>query len=345
MLMDLFYKYLEGGNKRRTHFDSFMLEVHTRIHELKLKQPKGKDARKSRGFDPIPPVAREISESTWLLCFDEFQVVDIADAMILKYLFTELFANGVVVVATSNRKPDDLYKNGLQRSNFLPFIKILKSHCEVLQLDSGIDYRQATDLQDDQDTYFSNTTCDANTVIEQIFKKLALKEDEVIQPRRIVLRGRYLNIKTTCGRNAMFTFRELCEMPVGAADYLAIANNFDTVLIKDIPQMSMRTRTALKRFIVMIDNFYDNKVRLICAAEVPMNQLFILSDIGQKDADNSRLLMDDLGIEQRSELSKASIFTGEEEKFAWERTYSRLMEMQTEAYWLSREPQSKREDL
>ncbi|XP_033100485.1 AFG1-like ATPase [Anneissia japonica] len=345
MLMDLFFRNVEVSNKRRTHFDSFMLEVHARLHEMKLKQPKLKDSRKSRAFDPIPPVAKEISENASLLCFDEFQVVDVADAMILKYLFTELFANGVVVVATSNRRPDDLYKNGIQRSNFLPFIQILKNHCEVLQLDTGVDYRQSFDLHGDQETYFSNTTCNANAAVELLFKKLAMKENEIVQPRRIILKGRHLDIKTACGRSAMFTFKDLCEMPVGAADYLAIASNFDTVVIKDIPQMSLRTRTSLKRFIVMIDNFYDNKVRLICAADAPLNELFVLSDITQSNVDSNMLLMDDLGIKQKSELSQAPIFTGEEEKFAWERTYSRLKEMQTEAYWLSRETKSRREDL
>ena len=153
MLMDLFHDTVSSEKKRRVHFNSFMLDVHKRIHMLKTNFAKGSGDSRAISYDPIPPVATDLAEQAWLICFDEFQVTDIGDAMVLKRLFTALFERGVVVIATSNRPPDDLYKNGLQRYNFVPFIQVLKDHCHIHCLDSGVDYRQR-DSSGKQKLYF-----------------------------------------------------------------------------------------------------------------------------------------------------------------------------------------------
>ncbi|XP_038048119.1 AFG1-like ATPase [Patiria miniata] len=334
MLMDLFYQDVKVRRKQRAHFNSFMLDVHARIHEVKKQIPRDHTSTKPRPFDPIAPVAKDISRETWLICFDEFQVTDIADAMIVKRLFTELFQNGVVVVATSNRRPDDLYKNGLQRSNFVPFIQVLKNHCNVLQLDSGIDYRKL-DASERGQVFFVHSRCNANAELDRIFQSLARQEDAVIQSRTIHLLGRELKVPVACGRIAVFTFTDLCDRPLGAGDYLALGREFDTIFIRDIPQMSLRIKSAARRFITLIDNFYDNKVRLVCSAETEPEDLFATTALSQRDLDDRRMLMDDLNIKLDASSGSASIFTGEEELFAFERTVSRLTEMQTEEYWTS----------
>ncbi|XP_071487148.1 AFG1-like ATPase [Diadema antillarum] len=333
MLMDLFFEDVDVDQKLRIHFNSFMLDVHKRIHEIKKQMPKDSDSTKPQPFDPISPVAEEISRETWLLCFDEFQVTDIADAMILKRLFTQLFNNGVVMVATSNRHPDDLYKNGLQRSNFVPFIPILKNHCDVVSLDSGIDYRKLSGLPVDGQVYFIKSRCNADEMCSDLFAKICAREGG--EPKEKILRvlGRDLLVPQACGRVANFSFQDLCLKPLGAADYLAVGHNFDIVFVRDIPQMSLSSKLAARRFITMVDNFYDLQVRLVCSAEVVADDLFVTGALTQRDMEDNFMLMDDLNIQRGSEHSQASIFTGEEELFAFERTLSRLAEMQTEEYW------------
>lgn len=334
MLMDLFYDSCNVEHKTRIHFNAFMVDVHAKIHETKKEVVPDYSARKPKPFDPIPYVAKAITEKSWLICFDEFQVTDIADAMILKRLFTQLFDNGVIVVATSNRPPDDLYKNGLQRSNFVPFIQVLKDHCEVANLDSGIDYRLRG--QKNKSTYFVKSDSKLDP-IKPILKLLCSKENDVLRARTFTIQGRDVHFSKTCGGVLDTTFQELCDRPLGANDYLHLAQFFHTIIIRDVPQLSLKIRSQARRFITLIDALYDNKVRVVVSADVPINELFA-ANVAKGDGitDEQRMLMDDLKIDTK-DAATANVFTGEEELFAFDRTLSRLNEMQTLEYWESKE--------
>ncbi|XP_050083641.1 putative ATPase N2B [Anopheles aquasalis] len=333
MLMDMFYDCCVIDRKRRVHFNSFMTDVHGKIHEIKSKHVRDASNSKPQPFDPIKPVAELITEDSWLICFDEFQVTDIADAMILKRLFTYLFDAGVIVVATSNRAPDDLYKNGLQRSNFVPFIGVLKSHCNVVTLDSGVDYRTAA-LKGESKHYFDKSQGDANPAMDKLFKVLCSQENDMIRPKTFTHFGRNITFAKTCGQVLDSTFEELCDRPHGASDFLQISQFFHTVLIRDIPQLNLKLKSQTRRFITLIDTLYDNRVRLVVSADVPYKMLF--SNEKPDDmhtSDEHRMLMDDLKITKESMDASSNLFTGEEELFAFERTVSRLAEMQSAEYW------------
>lgn len=333
MLMDMFYDCCAIDRKRRVHFNSFMTDVHTKIHDIKSKHVRDASNSKPQPFDPIKPVAELITEDSWLICFDEFQVTDIADAMILKRLFTYLFNNGVIVVATSNRAPDDLYKNGLQRSNFVPFIGVLKHHCNVVTLDSGVDYRTAA-LKGESKHYFDKSLGDANASMDKLFKVLCSQENDMIRPKTFTHFGRNITFAKTCGQVLDSTFEELCDRPHGASDFLQISQFFHTVLIRDVPQLNLKLKSQTRRFITLIDTLYDNRVRLVVSADVPYK--FLFSNEKPDDmhtSDEHRMLMDDLKITKESSDASSNIFTGEEEAFAFERTVSRLAEMQSAEYW------------
>ncbi|KAM6954100.1 lactation elevated protein 1 homolog B-like [Aplochiton taeniatus] len=327
MIMDMFFSHVENSRKKRVHFNGFMLDIHKRIHRRKQSLPKRR-LGKMFTYDPISPVAMEISNETCLLCFDEFQVTDIADAMILKQLFETLFKTGVVVVATSNRPPDDLYKNGLQRDAFLPFIRVLKESCQTICLDSGIDYRRL-DRTAAGKMYFLTSKPDAEAIMDALFDELALRQNNVTCPRVLEVQGREVTLEKTCGSIADCTFQELCDRPVGANDYLEMAKVFDTVFIRHVPMLTLSLKDQTRRFITLVDNFYDNKVRLVLLADVPLDRLFVTA--GGEDS-RDRQLLDDLGLGGEAG-ERLTLFTGEEEVFAFQRTVSRLMEMQTEMYW------------
>ncbi len=274
MLMDMFFASAPVPNKRRVHFNAFMLEVHERLHQWRERE-----ARTAASADPIPPLAERIAGEAWLLCFDEFQVTNIADAVILGRLFGALFERGVVVVATSNTAPDDLYKGGLQRELFLPAIEILKKKMDVLQIDSGTDYRLGR--HEDIAVYHTPLGPAATAALKAAFLRYA-DEDEKPAPTEIAILGRTLKIPCASGHAAMMSFADLCEQPLGPADYVALAGHFHTLVVDGIPVLTADQRDVARRFVTLIDELYEHRVNLICAAAAPPDDLCTDGDHAQE---------------------------------------------------------------
>lgn len=334
-LMDLFYENCSVSDhyKKRVHFHRFMLDVHAEVHQIKLgKTPEYRSLDQN---NPIPSVAKLIASRSWLLCLDEFQVTDVADAMILKQLFTHLFDDGVILLATSNREPDDLYKSGLQRSAFLPFIPILKDNCQVKCLDSNIDYRKTSNKI--KKVYFVTTQQSEKDNIDSLFKILSLAENDIVGPKVFMVNNRQVKLSKVCGGIADCDFEELCMQPLGADDYDCMGKMFHTVIIRNIPQLTIKMKSEVRRFITLIDMMYDNRVRVVFSAQVSLDQLFNFdtsAEFGsdENDDDSSRSLIDDLGLTSK-EGKSLSFITGEDEIFAFSRAVSRITEMQTKQYW------------
>lgn len=258
MLMDMFFHLAPVEKKRRCHFHEFMADVHNRVHAHRQQLKNGE----TKQADPIPPVAAQLLAEAELLCFDEFSVTDITDAMILARLFTELFANGCTLVTTSNVLPDNLYKDGLNRSLFLPFIDLLQQHVEVVTLDSPTDYRM--EKIKSLPVYVTPLGPEADQAMDDAWDQLT--EGHVTSPAEIKVKGRSVRVPAAAGRVARFSFSDLCEKPLGASDFLAIAHRFDTVFLDYVPLLSADRRNETKRFIILIDAFYDQTVRLIVSA-------------------------------------------------------------------------------
>lgn len=262
MLMDMFFALAPCKRKRRAHFHEFMADVHNRIalHRQRLKNGETKQA------DPVPPVAADLFAEAELLCFDEFTVTDIADAMILSRLFSELFSKGCILVATSNVEPDNLYRDGLNRGLFLPFIDLLKRHLDIVTLDSPTDYRM--EKLDSQPVYL--TPIDARTDMAMDASWAHALHGRKAQPTDIAMKGRKIHVPLAADRMARFSFADLCERPLGAADFLAVAERFDTIFLDHVPLLGPEKRNQTKRFIILVDTLYDQGVRLyVTAAAMP----------------------------------------------------------------------------
>jgi len=266
MLMDLFFAASPVVRKRRVHFHEFMAEVHERVRAFR-QQPRLGD----NGEDPIRLAAAAIAQESWLICFDEFHVTDIADAMILGRLFARLFELAVVVVATSNVAPDELYREGLNRSLFLPFIALIKRHMEVVELAARTDFR----LQNlaGQPVWHVPADARADAALDQACRRLT--GGQAGAPQDLIVLGRVLRVPRAAKGVARFTFHQLCEAPLAAADYLKLAHEFHTLIIDHIPVMGEQARNEAKRFIILIDTLYDNSVKCLASAAAEPDMLYL----------------------------------------------------------------------
>jgi predicted ATPase len=301
MLMDLFYEHVEVQKKKRVHFHGWMLSVHHKLHALSKTASEG---------DLVDKVANEMMHEAHFMCFDEFQVTFISDAVIMRRLFTKLFAKGFVMVATSNRPPRDLYLNGLNRELFTPFIPVLENFCLVHNIDSSTDYRMLAAAEADERAVYLTPSSDEK--VKRLFeaKFYRLSQNKTTTDVSLEIQGRTLDVTRAAVNSniAWFSFGQLCNRPLGAADYIALAKRFHTIFIEDIPKLTLQERDQMRRFITLIDALYDHRVRLVCtAADTPL-KLFVLSD-------------------QEKKISSVM-----DEVFAWDRLVSRLTEMQSQEY-------------
>lgn len=302
MLMDWFFEAVDVKEKSRVHFHAFMLDVHEQIgvwRKLSDKERRRADHYvRGAGDDPIAPVAKLIADRSQVLCFDEFHVTDIADAMILSRLFQALWSRGVVVVATSNRPPEDLYKHGLNRDLFEPFIELMPEHLIIHEFAGDVDHRlrQLTAAP----VYYSPLGDGAELAIESAWNRLT--GAAIARPTTLRVQGRELVLENTAAGTARTTFQRLCGNPLGPADYLKLAHSFQTLILENVPVMDRSMRNEAKRFVTLVDALYETKTKLVMSAAGEPQALYQKGDGA----------------------------------FEFERTVSRLIEMRSEDYLGSR---------
>ena len=278
MLMDLFFDVAPVTPKRRVHFHEFMGSVHDMLGEWRKLDATARKRSpwyvRGAGDDPIAPAAKRIASGASLLCFDEFQVTQIADAMILSRLFEALFAAGVTVVATSNRHPDDLYADGINRPLFLPFVKMLKANCDVFELVAERDYR--LDRLSEAPVWYAPLDQASVSALDRAWQRLTLGA----QPQHCTLtvKGRKLEVTREAAGTARFTFEELCARPLGARDYHMIAATFHTVILDGVPLLSPENRNEAARFVTLIDELYEARVKLVASAAAEPDALYPTGD-------------------------------------------------------------------
>ncbi len=282
MLMDLFFDHVQINTKQRVHFHAFMQDIHKRRKTLKTG-------------DPLALIAKDIAGGTRLLCLDEMQISDIADAMIIGRLFEALLDNGTVIVTTSNLPPNLLYKDGLNRQLFLPSIALINTRFDVLSLASPTDYRLGRVKA--WESFVTPLGAKADAHVQQVWERLA--ETPKGEPLDIAVLGRQLHVPESAHGCARFSFAELCEAPLGPADYLALAENFQTVFVENIPALKISQRNEAKRFVLLIDTLYDRRVRLVAS----------------------------------SARSPEEIYPQGHHRLEFGRTISRLQEMQSASWW------------
>ncbi|GAB9463659.1 hypothetical protein Gpo141_00001109 [Globisporangium polare] len=296
-VMDMFFDAVPIEKKMRVHFHKFMLDIHKKMHQLRVE---------GRREDPIPFIADDLLRNSWLLCFDEFQVTDVADALILRRLFSALLERDFVMVATSNRPPSELYKNGLQRDLFLPFIDLLSEKCDVVSLvESETDYRAVKGAHHAHNVYNFPLTPEARASFDYEFDNQCQGEEPV--ETHLSTQGRRVRVPLAAVEAGVcqFSFDDLCGKPLGAADYIAIAKSFSVIFVRDIPILKLEMINQMRRFITFVDCMYDKGVRLHCLAGASAIDLYQLDGASKSHVD---------------------------EVFAFDRTVSRLLEMGSEAY-------------
>jgi len=280
----LFFAASPVVRKRRAHFHEFMLDVHERVHGFRKQMKSGQAPD-----DPIRLAAAELAREAWLLCFDEFHVTDIADAMILGRLFSHLFACGVVVVATSNVPPHELYEDGLNRALFVPFIRVLEQHMDVVRLEARADFR--LEKIAGMPVWYVPADASADAALDATWRRLA--GGPAASAQELAVRGRVVRVPRAAMGVARFDFAALCEDALAAADYLRIAREYHTIVLDRIPVMDFDTRDAAKRFIILVDTLYENNVKLIASAAAEPDALYRAEqgfEVGEFKRSASRLI-------------------------------------------------------